>query len=157
MLTIQDIQSQLASLFSGGNYQGNGATTFAAPSYTSPEVVGNTASFMGGGNTTGLSVPQGTPNATDALSGTGFGMNIPTAGLALGGLQALTGLIQGNKAMKLASDQFKFTKDITNTNLNNQIKSYNTALTDRLTSRAVAQGMSNEERDRLIAANSLSR
>lgn len=155
MLTIQDIQGQLASLFSGGNYQGNGATTFAAPNYTSPDVVGNTASFLGGGNTTGLSVPQGTADPSSAASG--FGLNMPTAGLALSGLQALNGLIQGNKALNLAQDQFKFTKSITNTNLNNQIKSYNTALTDRLTSRAVAQGMSNEERDRMIAANSLSR
>jgi hypothetical protein len=145
MLTIDDIQGQLASLFSGGNYQGNGATTFAAPNPVSPEVAGSTANFLGG---SGLG---------SAASTAGFGMNIPTVGLALGGLQALSGLIQGNKAMKLASDQFKFTKDITNTNLNNQIQSYNTALTDRLTSRAVAQGMSNEERDRLIAANSLSR
>ncbi|MNO13155.1 hypothetical protein D3C76_27830 [compost metagenome] len=147
MLTIDDIQGQLASLFNGGGYQGNGATTFAAPNYASPEVSGTSANFLGGSNALGSATP----------AAAGFGANLPTAGLALSGLQALSGLIQGNKAMNLAKDQFKFTKDITNTNLNNQIKSYNTALTDRLTSRAVAQGMSNEERDRLIAANSLSR
>lgn len=146
MLTLQDITNQLSRFFTGGVDQGNGVTTYGASS--------SIPDFSNSTNTTGVSVPQ---VGSGANLDSGLGMNIGTGNLALSGLQALNGLIQGNKALNLAQDQFKFTKNITNTNLNNQIKSYNTALSDRLTSRAVAQGMSDDDRDRLIAANSLSR
>jgi hypothetical protein len=57
----------------------------------------------------------------------------------------------------MAKKQFKFTKDVTNTNLANQIKSYNTALYDRARSRAVQEGQTDAERDAYINNNSLSR
>lgn len=134
MLTLQDISSQLASLFNGGQSQGNGVTSFAAPDSLNQPLNGNGYNF--GGQQSGAMF-----NGQQATAGnSGFGMNMGTAGLALGGLQSLNGLIQGNKAFGLAKDQFKFQKNVTNTNLNNSIKSYNTALEDRLTARGVAQG-----------------
>lgn len=127
MYTLADIQSQLASLFNGGQYQGNGATTFAAPTSAVPNVAGNSASFA--------------PAAAGVADvGSGFGANLGTLGAGIQGLSALSGLLQGNKALGLAKDQFKFQKSVTNTNLNNSIKSYNTALEDRLTARGVQQG-----------------
>lgn len=126
MFTIDDILGQLGSLFNGGQYQGNGVTTFAAPTPAAPKTVGTTTDF--GGATL--------PNSQSG----GFGMNLGTAGLALGGLQSLNNLFQGNKAFNLAKDQFRFQKDVANANLNNSIKSYNSSLEDRLRSRGVAQG-----------------
>lgn len=125
MFTLQDIQNQLAGLF------GNGATAYAAPD----PMAGMTAT----GGLSGNNAVQtfGTPAAT---AGSGFGMNLGTLGAGIQGLNALSGLIQGNKAYGLAKDQFKFQKNLANTNLNNSIKSYNTALEDRLTARGKMQG-----------------
>lgn len=75
----------------------------------------------------------------------------------LGGIQAIGNLWAAFQSAKLAKKQFKFTKDITNTNLANQIQSYNTALTDRITSRAHMQGMSKDEANAYLSAHSLSR
>lgn len=145
MFTIDDIMGQLQSLFSGGQYQGNGATTFAAPQQIAPQVAGNNAAFA-------------SPTAAGAAAGgSGFGMNLGTAGLGLQGLSSLSNLIQGNKALDLSKDQFKFQKAFANTNLNNSIKSYNTALEDRLNSRAVAEGRSPETAAEQIERNKLTR
>lgn len=123
MWTIDDIRSQLASLINGGQYQGNGVTTFAAPNFQAPSVSGSNASF-----------------ATPTADGSGFGMNLGTVGAGLQGLNSLNSLIQGNRAFGLAKDQFRFQKGLANANLNNSIKSYNNSLEDRLTSRGVVQG-----------------
>lgn len=96
--------------------------------------------------------PQ-TPGGMD----TGLGSNIGTGQLALSGLGALAGLFNAGQQNKLANEQFKFQKDVTNTNLNNQVQSYNTALTDRLTSRGVAQGQSAADVQAQIDRNRLTR
>lgn len=103
--------------------------------------------------------PQyGGPQVNFAQSGgTGLGFNMPTANLALGGLQTLGSLWSAFQANKLAKQQFKFTKDITNTNLANQMKSYNTALYDRARSRAVVEGQTDSDRDAYYNDNKLSR
>lgn len=139
-MTLQDIQNQLSALFGGGggqNQQLQGSMTFPTPENTSMnwDPAGSTS---GGG-------------------GSGFGMNLGTASAALGGLNALGGLIQGNQALKLGRDQFKFQKGMANTNLNNSIKSYNTALEDRLTARGVAQGDDTLTTQERIDKNRLSR
>lgn len=89
--------------------------------------------------------------------GTGLGVNVGTGQLALSGLGALAGIWNSTNTNKLAKDQFKFQKDFANTNLNNSIKSYNTSLEDRLTSRGVAQGNSSAEVQDQIARNRMSR
>lgn len=89
--------------------------------------------------------------------GQGLGMNIGTAQLGLGGLQSLMGWQGAKQAQKMAKDQFKFTKDVTNTNLANQIQSYNTALTDRSNTRAAMEGRDQASSDRYIEQNKLRR
>lgn len=87
----------------------------------------------------------------------GLGLNIPTFQLGLGALGSLANIYGGFQANRLAKDQLSFTKDITNTNLNNSIKSYNTALEDRARSRAVAENRDQSTADEYIEKNKLSR
>ena len=54
---------------------------------------------------------------------------------ALQGLQSMMQWSQGNKALDLARDQFKFSKDITQKNLANQTSLLNTAMQDRQNAR----------------------
>ena len=87
----------------------------------------------------------------------GLGKNMGTLNLALGGLQTLGGLWGAYQAQKLAKAQFNYTKDVTEANLANNIKSFNTALEDRARSRAVVEGQSQQQTDDYIARNRLSR
>lgn len=75
--------------------------------------------------------------------GTGLDWNTETLGIGIQGLAAIGGLYNAFQSNKLAKDQFNFTKEVTNTNLNNQIKTYNTTLEDR----ALARGRLNGEAD----------
>lgn len=71
----------------------------------------------------------------------GGGMNLMQgAQLGLGGLQTLANLWMGFKANKLARDQFNFTKKTTEANMANTISSFNTALEDKIRSRAYVEG-----------------
>ena len=70
----------------------------------------------------------------------GFGMNMNTFNSAMGGLASLGQLWQGFQANKLAQDQWKTQKSVLNTNMMNQIKSYNNSLKDRLDTRAKMEG-----------------
>jgi hypothetical protein len=90
-------------------------------------------------------------------NGQGIGFNAPTASMALGGLQTLAGLWGGIQQMKLAKKSFKFTKDMAETNLANQMKTYNTALADRARSRGAMESQSQAQVDQYVADNSLSR
>lgn len=98
--------------------------------------------------------------ATDAAAGAGgfqFGANIPTFQLGLGALQTGFGLWNAMNQNKLAKQQFKYTKSVTDTNLNNQISSFNTALEDRARARAAVEGQSDAERDAYVERNRLTR
>lgn len=107
----------------------------------------------------GMNVGTGLNTPTSFLSGSAnqLGMNVPTFQLGLGALGSLAGIYSGFQANKLAKDQLNFTKSVTNTNLNNQIKSYNTALEDRARSRATAENRDQSSADAYIAANKLTR
>lgn len=122
-MTLQEIMGQLGSLFQSGGGQAPLQGTMTMPDAY---------------NTSNQWTPGGTPGAVTPDSG--FGLNLGTAGAAIGGLNALGSFLQGNQALKLGKDQFKFQKELANTNLNNSIKSYNTALEDRLTARGAVQG-----------------
>lgn len=87
----------------------------------------------------------------------GWGFNIPTMKLGIEGLSALGGLYTAFKANGLAEDRFDFAKDVTNTNLRNQIASYNTSVRDRARARGVAEGQSQEQINNYVSANSLRR
>lgn len=88
----------------------------------------------------------------------GSGMNgFQVANAAMSGLQTIGNLWNSYQAMKLAKQQFKLTKNVTNTNLANQIQTYNTAIADRARSRGVMEGQSQGQVEGYINANSLSR
>ena len=84
-----------------------------------------------------------------------FGMNIPTAQLGLTGLSTLGNLWGSFQSNKLAKDSFNFQKGMVEKNYANQIKSYNTALTDRATTRGFVQGDSTEMTQQYINDNKL--
>lgn len=84
-----------------------------------------------------------------------LGFNSNTLQLGLSGLGALGNFWNAFQAQKLAKDQFNFTKDITNTNLANQMKSYNTTLADRAKSRGVVEGQTDQQVQDYINKNSL--
>lgn len=79
------------------------------------------------------------------------------AQLGLGALGTLGGLMQSRQMLGLARDQFKHARDVTNTNLTNQIQSYNTALSDRARTRAVMEGRDQESANKYIEENKLRR
>ena len=83
----------------------------------------------------GLRYTPQTPGVPDS-STSEFGLNMDTAKFGLEGLRAIGNLYGGFQASNLANKQFNFAKDYANTNLVNQIKSYNTRLEDRANSRA---------------------
>jgi len=63
-------------------------------------------------------------------------------GIGLQGLQTIGGLIGAFGSLGLARDQFNLQKDVLNTNLKNQIQSYNTSLEDKARSRGAVEGTS---------------
>ena len=111
------------------------------------------------GTAMGMGAGLGVASPTSFMSGSAnqLGMNVPTFQLGLGALGSLANIYSGFQANKLAKDQLNFTKSVTNTNLNNQIKSYNTALEDRARSRATAENRDQSTADAYIAANKLTR
>lgn len=125
-LTNESLWSQLSGLFSSN---------------------GGTQSFPAGDTTAGMTYGTGVTNGAvtqgqlaDLLkglqgngAGTGIDFNIGTGQLARWPF-CFDKPWGANKQMKLAEDQFDFTKKIATTNLNNQVKSYNTALEDRIRS-----------------------
>lgn len=103
-----------------------------------------------------VQTPQfsGLPSST----GAGSGMNWQTGlGMGLQGLNTLGNIWGAWQSNKLAKDQLNFTKMITNANLNNQIKSYNTALEDRSRSRAAVEGQTSAEAQAYVDKNRLTR
>lgn len=78
-------------------------------------------------------------------AGTGIGWNTETLGLGVQGLAAIGGLYNALQSNKLAKEQFNFTKEVTNTNLNNQIKTFNTTMEDRARARARLDGREDTE------------
>lgn len=138
--------------FNFGSYMGTpGAAPMGASNPAAAAMqMAPTGGMDASGLTTGWAPPGGGP-------GSGFGLNMPTANLALGGIQTIGNLWSAWEARKLAQDQFNFQKGITNTNLNNQIQSYNTTLEDRSRSRAFAEGQSPDQAQAYIDKNRLSR
>ncbi len=86
---------------------------------------------------------------------TPLGMNLGTGQLVLGGIGTIGNLWSAWQAQKLAKEQFNYQKGITDTNLTNQIQSYNTALSDRINSRGFTQGDSQSTIDQYIEENSM--
>lgn len=86
-----------------------------------------------------------------------LGMNMGTASMGLQGLATIGGIWNAYQSQKLAKEQFAFTKAMANTNLNNQIKSYNTALSDRSRTRGAMEGQSAAQVQSYIDTNQMTR
>lgn len=86
-----------------------------------------------------------------------LGWNAPTLKMGLSGIGTLGNLWGAWQSNRLARDQLNFTKDVTNTNLNNQIQSYNTALEDRARARGAMEGQTTAETQSYIDKNRLNR
>jgi hypothetical protein len=104
-----------------------------------------------------MQMPQISAGGGAGGIGAAMGGPMGIANAAISGLQALGSLWMAHKQMKLAKKQFKFTKDVTNINLNNQMQSYNTALADRARSRGVMEGQTPDQVAGYISANQLTR
>jgi hypothetical protein len=85
--------------------------------------------------------------------GTNLGWNVGTGQLAASGLGSIANIWNAYQANDLAKKQFDFTKKTTDTNLTNQIQSYNTALSDRINARYGTEGKSPDEAAAYIQAN----
>ncbi len=93
----------------------------------------------------------------DINSGIGLGFNMPTMKLAIGGITALGNFWNAMQANKLAKEQFNYTKGVTNQNMANQIKSYNTTLSDRINARAFTEGRPDGYAEQYMKDNRLER
>ena len=89
----------------------------------------------------GNSSVLGNPGTADS----GLGFNLGTLNMGVNALAAVGGLYNAFQSNKLAKDQFAFTKEVTNTNLNNQIKTFNTTMEDRARARARLDGREDTE------------
>lgn len=138
--TQPSLWDQLAALLGGGG--SNGAQSYGAGPDTAQGL------NIGGQSPTTIVLPE---------SSTGIGMNIGTGQMALSGLASLGSLYGSLQSNKLAKEQFKFTKDFANTNLNNQIKSYNTTLSDKIHSRSVMDGTGPAAAEAYLDKNRLTR
>lgn len=161
MATFQEQLSASLAKLGGSNDDSSplqfgqlGSTTEGGLSSLLGGAAGNNAAGVDSNALNSLLQKQG--GASNGL-GAGLGMNIGTGQLALGGLSSLAGIWGALNSNKLANQQFKFTKDTTNTNLNNQIKSYNTALEDRITARAATQGQDSAYVNDYLNKNRLTR
>lgn len=96
-------------------------------------------------------------NTMGANDGFKLGWNAPTMQMGMQGLNTVGNIWGAWQSNKLAKDQLNFTKMMANANLNNQMKSYNTALEDRSRSRAVAEGQTSAESQAYVDKNRLSR
>ena len=112
-----------------------------SPAYTGQGLSAPTEGFWGNQGSDYSSLGSyGKGFGGGGLGDNGFGFNIPTGKLVLGGLESLGKLWTGFQGAKLAKKSFEHTRDITNANLNNQISSYNTAVEDRARARFVGEG-----------------
>lgn len=115
------------------------------------------APFLGAAQPAGgLNVP-GMGGLNKSMFGGGLGANMDTAKLALSGIGTLGGLWGAFQAASLAKKQFNYTRDVTETNMANQLKTYNTGLTDRANNRAIVEGRTPAETAAYIDTNKLTR
>lgn len=116
---------------------------------------GNDPTVTGVSNTNPLTFD---PYGSKSGGGSDLAWDNATLGTAFKGLAtlgSLWGAFQGNK---LARKQFSAAQDAYNTNLTNQIKSYNTQLEDRIRGRhSPTNAIGQAEADRQIEANKLVR
>lgn len=93
---------------------------------------------------------QFNPSSLSSNNSWGDIFNRDNLGLAMGGLQGLGSILGAfgsmgqnkimKKNLKLARDQFNFQKDLANKNYANELSAFNTAMEDRINTRASQEG-----------------
>ena len=83
-------------------------------------------------------------------------LDFKAIGNLLDGVGSIAEIFSSFQQNKLAKDQFEFQKQSYNTNLTNQLASYNTALGDRSATRAAQNNRSQESADAYYNKNKLS-
>ena len=124
-----------------GVYMQGALSGYQAPQGITGPGVGQVAAPQVGGTNNNLSTP--------------LGMNLGTGQLVLGAIGSIGNLWSSWQAQKLAKEQFNYQKGITDTNLANQIQSYNTALMDRINARGYMQGDNQSTINQYIQDNSI--
>lgn len=150
-----DVTSTQLGILPGVNYSSGFGALGSTTQGGVGSLLGSGGAALGGSDL--LSSLRSYNQGSDSGLGTSLGPNIGTAQLGLGALGALAGIWGAYNSNKLANEQFKFTKQTTNTNLNNQIKSYNTTLSDRIAARAAMEGKDQAYVDDYLAKNKLTR
>ena len=130
--------------------------------------MGAISTVNNGGNTGGVTGGAGLPDATVNPISTGgtnqsgqmggqgnFWSKDGGAGMILGGVQVLGNLWSTYQQHKMAKEQMSFAREQWDTNLANQTKTYNTALSDRARAQYHTEGGSDADRDAYVAKNSL--
>lgn len=116
---------------------------------------GNDPTVTGVSNTNPLKFD---PYGSKSGGGSDFGWNNATLQTGLQGLSTIGNLWGAYQGNKLARKQLALATDAYNTNLTNQIKSYNTQLEDRIRGRhSPTNAIGQAEADRQIEANKLVR
>lgn len=137
------------------------SAAYASSVQSAPASAGGLGSIAGyGAGNAGFPMAPTAPTSLfggTGAAGSGFGFNAGTLGAITSGIGTIGNLWNAFQAQKLAKEQFAFTKDVTNTNLNNSIKSYNTSLDDRIRARGFTEGQSQQQQDDYITKNQLSR
>lgn len=116
--------------------------------------------FQGKASDMGNPANMGTIQMPDGSAGAGGGMlsgmsGMDKAQLALGGIQTIGSLWAAFQSAKMANKQFKFTKATTETNMANQIQSYNSTLADKARSRGMVEGQTADQTQSYIDQNRL--
>lgn len=145
------ITPQSLGMFNSLVPSGTGTSSYTltdVPLTNLQEYVQQSGNFFGIGDDS-----SGSNNNND----TTLGFNIPTFKLGLNALTSLAGMYNSWNMNKLAQQQFNLQKDVLNTNLNNQIKSYNNSLADQLRSRAAMETGDANAYDSLIEERKLTR
>lgn len=97
------------------------------------------------------------PGTEQQSAGFNFGWNAPSFQFGIQGLSTLGNLYQGFQANKIAKQQLAWAKEFGNANLNNSIKSYNTAIEGRANARQSSMGWTPEQIAAYTDKNKLTR
>lgn len=103
---------------------------------------------MSGDSAAGVANASGLPNSFGnavGLKPLEFGLNMPTAQFGLQGLQSLAGMWNAFQAGSAAKKSINLQEKAFDTNLGNQVASYNTALENKVRNAAHMQGLSGND------------
>ena len=114
----------------------------------------NVGGAVAGANVTAASAP-GTTQQGSFLKNADGSFNTNNLKTILGGIEMLGSIWNSFQQQKIAKEQLALARETFQTNLENNKKTYNTALEDRIRSRYVMEGRSSAEADSYLASHNL--